>query len=134
MRKLIIFTLLILSCTVSAVGEELKIGTVSKKESAETVPGEILIEIEKGIIDLRGEKGRVSSDRAGVNSKPLAALNKRYDLKSIEKLFSGTRSDRPSDIYVFRFSPKVNVNKLISDYKKDGNVIYAEPNYAVHIE
>lgn len=102
-----------------------------RKNSGETVTGEFIIEVKKGVIDIGQEKGIIPAEKIFINSESLQKLNKKYNLISIEKLFSGTRKDTPSDIYVFKFPEHINVRKLMSVYKKNPNIFYLEPNYTV---
>ena len=101
------------------------------KKSAKMVKAEMIIEIKKGIIDMGSEHGIVPQEKVKVSAGLIAELNRKYGLVSVERLFSGTRKETPSDIYLFRFPPKANMNEIISKYKEDGSVIYAEQNYGV---
>lgn len=102
-----------------------------RKNSGKTIAGEFIIEVKKGVINLGQEKGIIPAEKISINSESLQKLNQEYNLIRIEKLFSGTRKDIPSDIYVFKFPENTNVNKLMSVYEKDPNVLYLETNYTV---
>ena len=95
---------------------------------------EMIVEIKRGVLDMAEETGIVPREKIKINSESIKALDEKYGLTSVEKLFSGTRKDEPSDIYVFRFPGKININEVISEYKKDKSVFYAEPNYVAHVE
>lgn len=127
--------LMILSCTANA-SLELKVVNRSAEQqtAAESRAGELIVEVRRGVIDLEEEKGIILKDKVNIKSSSLKSLNEKNGLISIEKLFSGTRQDTPSDIYVFRFSPQANLNELVSAYRKDSNVIYTEPNYMVRTQ
>jgi len=101
------------------------------RKSAKLAKTEMIVEIKSGIIDLGNELGVVPQEKVLVNSESFSKLNKKYGLVSVEKLFSGTRKDVTSDIYVFRFIPKVNINEIVSNYKREDSVVYAEANYSV---
>jgi hypothetical protein len=121
-------------CSVGSNAEEGEIKFSVNKTAGHAVQGELIVEIKKGVVDLGKESGVVPVKDVIVNSGSLTALNKKYNLVSVERLFSGTRKDGPSDIYVFRFSNAVNINTIISDYKKEENVLYAEPNYVASVK
>jgi len=120
-------------CAARAWADEMHFETSENaaKKSAKMVKAQMIIEIKKGIIDMGKEHGIVPQEKVKVGTGLLAELNRKYGLISIERLFSGTRKDTPSDIYVLRFPPKANMNEIISKYKEDGSVIYAEQNYGV---
>lgn len=129
----VIIILTLIFCAAHGWADELHFETSENtaKKSAKMVKAEMIIEIKNGIIDLGGEHGIVPQEKVRVGAGLLAELNKKYGLLSVERLFSGTRKETPSDIYVFRFPPKANMSEIISKYKEDGSVIYAEQNYGV---
>lgn len=108
--------------------------SVGSQQNRQEVSGEIIIEIKNDIIDLGNGKGKVPAKEIIIRSKTIASVSKRHKLISIERLFSGTRKSAPTEIYVFRFPPEVNINEIVSAYQKDANVIYAEPNYTVRTQ
>lgn len=114
-----------------AYSETMRLDIVPQKDRVD-VPGEMIVEIKKDVIDLGKGLGRVPAQKVTINSEPIEAVSKKYKLISVERLFSGTRKDIPSEIYIFRFSPGINIDEVVQDCKKDPNVIYAEPNYAMH--
>jgi hypothetical protein len=125
--------LALVSCGVHARADELRFeasGSAAKK-SARMVKAEMIIEIKRGVVDLGKEPGKVPQEKALINSESMRELNKKYGLVSVERLFSGTRKELPSDIYVFRFPADVDIDEAIADYKIEGDVVYAEANYSV---
>ena len=134
-RSLFIFFLIAACCvsTSGAVEMQVKVSDEARKKGR-IAPGEIIIEAGRGIVDLGKERGVVPREKVSIKSDSINKLNEKYGLVSIERLFSGTRKDEPSDIYVFRFSKDANIDNIVSAYGEDENVIYAEPNYTVRAE
>ena len=126
--------LIIASCITNNGAKAVELDVSTRAKGGHVVPGEIIIEVKRGIIDMGSEKGIAPEEKVSIKSESIDALNRKYNLVSVERLFSGTRKDEPSDIYVFRFSKDVNIDKLVSAYEKDSSVLYAEPNYTVHVE
>lgn len=125
--------LVLVSCAAHLWADEMRFVTSEKvaRKAAKMVKAEMIIEIKREVVDLGNELGIVPQEKVSVNSESLSELNKKYGLVSVERLFSGTRTDAPSDIYVFRFPLKVNINEVVSNYKREGSVVYAEANYSV---
>jgi len=129
-NRILIILLTILYCIVdSSCIKALELEVSDRAKHDQQAKGELIIEIKKGVIELGKEKGIVPKEKVSVKSELMESFNRKCGLISIEKLFSGTRKDTPSDIYVFRFPTDINIQEIISIYKKDTNVIYAEPNY-----
>lgn len=83
-------------------------------QTADYMPGELIVRFKPGAA-LDARDGRVAS---GIQS--LDALNERFDIKSAEKL--------PSGSYVLKSGTAVDVPYAASLYEKDQNVVFAEPN------
>lgn len=133
MKSLISIAFIILVSMFYSVGSNAEEGELKfsvSKTAGHVAPGELIVEIKKGVVDMGKEGGVVPVKDVIVNSESLTALNKKYSLVSIERLFSGTRKEIPSDIYVLRFSNKGKIDTIVSDYKKEESILYAEPNYA----
>ena len=131
MNRAALILLIFMLCCIKSGADELKYKVSTNESGGGTMKSEMIVEIKRGVIDLGEEKGIVTRDKVKVNSGGLKALDEKYGLVSVEKLFSGTRKDIPSDIYVFRFSPGTRISDVIESYKKDESVIYAEQNYSV---
>ena len=133
MRRLGLVLLIFMLCGINSKADNLEY-KVATNDRGSMARSEMIIEIKRGVLDMAEETGIVPREKIKINSESIKALDEKYGLTSVEKLFSGTRKDEPSDIYVFRFSGKVNINDIISEYKKDKSVFYAEPNYVAHVE
>ena len=133
MRRLGLVLLIFMLCGINSKADNLEY-KVSTNDRGNMVRSEMIVEIKRGVLDMAEETGIVPREKIKINSESIKALDEKHGLTSVEKLFSGTRKDEPSDIYVFRFSGKVNINEVTSEYKKDKSVFYAEPNYVAHVE
>ena len=59
-------------------------------------------------------------------------LNKKHGLVSMNRLLKERSTGALSNIYVLRFSNKIDIMRFINEYSDNPFVVYAEPNYIMH--
>ena len=96
----------------------------------EFVIGEIIVKLKDDVmVD-------ISKSPTGIMVTGLAsidALNEKYSVTSIEKVFKKEIPSSLSNIYKFILREETNILAVARDYEKDANVEYAEPNYIYHM-
>ena len=60
------------------------------------------------------------------------ALNKRYSVTGIEKVFKNKILSSLSNVYKLTLWEEINILDVVREYEKDAHVEYAEPNYIYH--
>ena len=104
------------------------------------VPGELIIKLKPGVQFPIG-------DLQIKTFNTLSSLSKKFSAKSSRKLFPYLEKTRfapsfkfrgevrktpdLSNIYILNLPPDTDIEKVAEEYRKDKNVIYAEPNYIV---
>lgn len=84
--------------------------------------GEIIVRF-KNKIDTQTKNNFIKT-----NIKTINELNQRYQVKNLVEINS--KDNTPlSTIYKIEIKGNIDIKKTIEEYKKDPNVIYAEPNY-----
>ncbi len=104
-------------------------------------PGEVIVKFKDDlVVNLVQEDGIIKTGLPSID-----AINTRYQLKEMERLFpimaerkaasvktpSGRVIEVPNlvNIYHLKFDPTSNMQEIISAYRNDPHVLYAEPNY-----
>lgn len=90
--------------------------------SPKYVSGELIVKFKPGIID----------DEGSIDSESIKALNKEYNLISMERVFKGKPAPELTTVYKLKFPAEIDIMKALQEYQKDPSVIYAEPNYIAH--
>jgi len=111
----------------------------------EYAPGEMFVKFRPDVVDVKGEVGAFSVDKAEVRSSNIKGLNAKYKVKKIKsfvkkekkikKLRSGRVVELPdlSQIYLLEFSQDMDVKAAVQDFQNDPSVEFASPNYRVSI-
>ena len=97
-----------------------------KKDNEEFVLGEFIVKFNPELnIDIsKSSKGWITT---GISS--IDALNEKYQVKNIEKLFKTCEKPYLFNIYKISVLKNSNIISIVNDYSIDPYVIYAEPNY-----
>jgi hypothetical protein len=91
--------------------------------SSEYVYGELIVKFKPEAFD----------DKGNIVSESIKALNEKYGLISMEQLFKGKPAPELANIYKLNFPAEIDIMEVLQEYQKDPSIIYAEPNYIMHI-
>jgi hypothetical protein len=87
------------------------------------VSGEIIVKFAPEAFD---EEGNLISES-------IKALNEKHGLISMEQLFKGKPAPDLATIYKLNFPAEIDIMEALQEYQRDPSVLYAEPNYIMHI-
>jgi len=90
----------------------------SKKIKEEFVPGEFIVKF---------------TEETATSTDSVIALNEKYKVSSIEKIFKNTKDSKINNIYLLKIPKDSDIINVIQDYLLDTHVIYAVPNYIAQI-
>jgi len=138
-RFLLIFAcFLIIPSSASATIKE------EKKEMPKFVSGEIIVKFKDKIVLMGKGEFEVASSASTIRSSSILALNQRYGVKKVKRVFknvpqeesifilkSGETRILPDLSRTFKFvmPEDVDVMRAIEDFRSDPSVEYVEPNY-----
>ncbi len=94
-------------------------GRSNPMNSGKFVPGEAIVKF----------KPQAFNEKGGLSSKSINSLNAKYGLISMNRVFENNPSGDLTYIYKLKFHSKIDITKIVKEYKKDPSVVYAEPNY-----
>lgn len=120
-KDIFLLILILLFCNLFGCKEADREPMVSSR-SQNYAPGELIVKFKSGTFD----------DKGNLASESVKLLNNKYGLISMEPIFKGRPASELSNIYKLKFSPDVDIMKLMQEYQEDPSVVYAEPNYIVH--
>jgi len=122
-------------------------GSFCQQPEVKYVPGEIVVKLRPNVAAIPFGDKAVSAGQAQIRSITISDLNSRKKLNKIKRAITRTgevkrtktlRSGKTvtlpdlSDIFVFEFPGDLDVMKAVDEYRKDPDVIYAEPNYVLY--
>jgi len=84
----------------------------------EFVPGEFIVKF---------------SDDSVLSHHSVTTLNEKNQVKSIKKIFKHAENTRLDHIYVIEIPEDSDIMSIVRDYNSCPEVVYAEPNYIVHL-
>jgi len=90
------------------------------------VPGELLINFHTA---LEINKDSTSQGCITTGFSGIDMLNKKFQVTSIEKLLDNTSISTLENCYLFSFSNETDIINAVTQYAKNPQVAYAEPNY-----
>ena len=101
------------------------------------VPGDLIIKFKSGV---ELTQSRSPNRFIRTNIKSLDRLNRKYQIKSFEKLFynkengnkRGNNLNELSNIYILKIPKNVNTESILEDFSKIEEVEYVEPNYILN--
>jgi len=115
--------------------EPVTISDCNKNIISNYVPGEFIVKFKtNAIVDIKK-----SFDGVTIIGMPsIDYLNEIHHVNSIEKLFNSNKKFEEKNPYkynIFKFSVKQDsdILSIVKDYTKNQYVIYAEPNYIIHM-
>ncbi|MBN1455867.1 MAG: S8 family serine peptidase [Methanomicrobia archaeon] len=118
--------------SVIAPAPSVSYATATISEASEFVPGEVIVKFKQHV---RFTITQQSDGIVTTGIRSLDALNTRYNVmeqtnvfESAEKYVSAEIPDLTT-IYVLTFPQDADILSIITEYQKDRNVEYAEPNY-----
>lgn len=93
------------------------------------VPGEIIVKFKENVqISVTLDQDHVATGLSTIDS-----LNEMFGINSIEKLDQTETSSFLSNVYKLKFPQDKSISSVLSEYLKDSNVEYAEPNFIYSI-
>lgn len=97
-------------------------GKSNQISSGKFVPGEVIVKFQP----------QAFNEKGGLSSESINSMNAKYGLISMDRVFEGNPSGDLAYIYNLKFQSKIDIAKIVEEYKKDPSVVYAEPNYIMH--
>ncbi len=122
MKKIIIITiaLMLAAGLVQAILEQ---ASVNGKDS-EFVSGEVIVKFREGV-DVRKSGTFVTTNKDSINQ-----LNARFGIYDFKQIFKNKQNiPKLANVYLFKVPQGTNILQAVEEYKKDTNVLYAEPNF-----
>ena len=90
------------------------------------VPGELLVNFKNSITLNTANPSHLTSTPS---LRSIEALNQKFQVVSVEKIFEDTEIPELENCYIFQFSNQTNILRAASYYTNNPYVEYAEPNY-----
>ncbi len=91
-------------------------------------PRELIVKFKEEINEYVSIDGILNTDLESINR-----LNAEFGIISAEKFFGDNPPSSLSNIFKFILSDDLSIIEISEEYKKDQNIIYAEPNYILQI-
>jgi subtilisin family serine protease len=72
-------------------------------------------------------------NKDALKSTKIEALNDRYQINSIDKVFKNSENTRLEHIYIFNLPENSDMTEIVHQYHSCVDVVYAEPNYVLYL-
>lgn len=98
---------------------------ISQTAPKDYVPDEIIVKfIKEAAIEATKIQGIAMTGLGSVD-----ALNEKFKTTTVEKVFPQKSTYPLANIYRLRFTTEISIPQLLESYRKDPNILWAEPNY-----